>query len=163
MLFLLLSFEFIEEFAGFLSSMKVAFYFDSQAPNPFNLFCYYRNGVGVGKEGLSPIFWDSLFFDLLELLERYQILWEETVGSGFSPFPFLQFLSCTDLLYVQEKARLCMMCFLFLFFFFFFCAGIYVSSIGKAGAGSLGVFAVGTFKSSSLLTWTTEASILVFW
>ncbi|KAI5344636.1 hypothetical protein L3X38_012513 [Prunus dulcis] len=41
--------------------------------------------------------------------------------------------------------------------------GVYVSGIGGASAGSLGIFAAGTFKSSSLLTWTIEASILVFW
>ncbi|CAL9024968.1 unnamed protein product [Prunus brigantina] len=41
------------EFAGFLSSMNIALCFAS-------------------KEGLALIFWDSLFFDLLELLEGCQ-------------------------------------------------------------------------------------------
>ena len=52
------------------------------------------------------------FFDLFGLLERYQFLWEETVGLGFSPFLFLYFFLCTDFLYVYGKASLGMTCFL---------------------------------------------------
>ncbi|CAL2270212.1 unnamed protein product [Prunus armeniaca] len=45
--------------------------------------------VGASKEGLALIFWDSLFFDLLELLEGCQFSCEQNCWYGFLSFPLL--------------------------------------------------------------------------
>lgn len=116
--FLLFSLGFIGKFVGFLTPMDIALCFGSQAPNLFDLFCYYRNGgahnVGVSKEGFTPIFW---IFSFYKLLEERQILLEKTVGMGVSLFPFfVPLLSHAGLLRASEKTKLCMMC-----FFFFSC------------------------------------------